>query len=137
VTGIYTHTDGDTSLLGIDFDFTDVWDPNRYNRTIDEDYVEMALGALAHRFPILGTAQLVRGVVGLYDFTPDGHPIVDGPIGIDGYYVAAGFSGAGFKSSPMMGLGLAELILKGKAETVNIDFVSFARYRDSDHWIGW
>lgn len=137
VTGIYTHTDGDTSLLGIDFDFTDVWDPNRYNRTIDEDYVEMALGALAHRFPILGTAQLVRGVVGLYDFTPDGHPIVDGPIGLDGYYVAAGFSGAGFKSSPMMGLGLAELILKGKAETVNIDFVSFARYRDSDHWIGW
>lgn len=137
VTGMYTHVDGDTNLLGIDFDFTDVWDPNRYNREIEPDYVDMALNALAHRFPLMGGAQLVRGVVGLYDFTPDGHPIVDGPIGLDGYYVCAGFSGIGFKSSPLMGLGMAEKVLNNEAKTVDIDFVSFSRFRDSDHWIGW
>jgi glycine/D-amino acid oxidase-like deaminating enzyme len=137
VTGLYTHTDGDTSLVGIDFDFTDVWDQNRYHRELDEEYAAMALEALGYRFPVLCAAEVVRGVVGLYDFTPDGHPIVDGPIGLEGYYVAAGFSGAGFKSSPMTGLGMAEIVLKGKAESVNLDFLSYSRFRDSDHWIGW
>jgi len=137
VTGLYTHTDGETNLLGIDYDFTDVWDPNRYNRELDSEYAALALDALGHRFPVLCAAHLIRGVVGLYDFTPDGHPIVDGPLGLEGYYVAAGFGGAGFKSSPMTGLGMAELVLKGKAESVNLDFLSFSRFRDSDHWIGW
>lgn len=137
VTGIYTLVRGDRCLLGIDYNFTDVWDPNRYDRTVDEDYVNSALGAFGHRFPLMAAAQLVEGVVGLYDFTPDGHPIIDGPIGLDGYYVGAGFSGAGFKSSPMTGLGLAELVLKGQPESVNLDFLSYSRFRDSDHWIGW
>jgi sarcosine oxidase subunit beta len=137
ITGLYTHPDGDSNLVGIDFDFTDVWDPNRYNRTIDPDYVDFALDALGHRFPALMASKLKRGVVGLYDFTPDGHPIVDGPIGLEGYYVAAGFSGAGFKSSPMTGLGMAEKVLKGNSESVSLDFLSFSRFRDSDHWLGW
>ena len=137
VTGLYTHPDGDTNLVGIDFDFHDIWDPNRYDREIYEDYVADALEALGYRFPVLCASQLVRGVVGLYDFTPDAHPIVDGPIGLDGYFVCAGFSGAGFKSSPMIGLGMAELILHGKATSVNLDHISFSRFRDSDHWIGW
>jgi glycine/D-amino acid oxidase-like deaminating enzyme len=55
--------------------------------------------ALGYRFPTLRESLLRRGVTGLYDFTPDGQPIVDGPIGIEGYYVATGFSGIGFKSA--------------------------------------
>lgn len=137
VTGIYTHTDGDTNLLGIDYHFDEIWSPDQYDREIDPDYVEAALGALAHRFPVMGTAQVVRGVVGLYDFTPDGHPIIDGPIGLEGYFVAAGFSGAGFKSSPMHGLGIAELVLNGKATSIDHSFLSFSRFRDNDDWIGW
>ena len=137
ITGLYTHPEGDTNLVGIDFDFSNVWDPNRYNREIDEDYVTSALEALGYRFPVLCGSHVVRGVVGLYDFTPDGHPIIDGPLGLEGYYVAAGFSGCGFKSSPMSGLGLAELVYKGKPESVNLDFLSFSRFQNSDHWIGW
>lgn len=137
ITGLYTHTDGDMNLVGTDFDFANIWDPNRYNQDIDPDYVTNTLDALSYRFPLLGNSQLVKGVVGLYDFTPDGHPIIDGPIGLEGYYVAAGFSGAGFKSSPMTGLGLAELVLHGEFKTVNLDFLSFSRFQDSDHWISW
>jgi glycine/D-amino acid oxidase-like deaminating enzyme len=137
ITGLYTHPAGDTNLLGIDFNFDDIWDPNRYNQQIDEEYIQDALGALGYRFPVMCGAHVVKGVVGLYDFTPDGHPIIDGPIGLEGYYVCAGFSGIGFKSSPMTGLGLAELVYKGKPESVDLDFLSFSRFRDSDHWIGW
>ena len=135
VTGLYTHVDGDTNLVGIDYDFQDVWDPNRYNQKLDQTYIDSALDALEHRFPVLCASKVVRGVVGLYDFTPDGHPIIDGPIGgLKGYYVAAGFSGCGFKSSPMTGLGLAEMVLKGKAESVNLDFLSYSRFQSSEHW---
>lgn len=129
VTGLYTHPDGDSNLVGLDWQFDPVWGPDHYDGEIDEDYVLGAHRALTHRFPSLVGSKLVRGVVGLYDFTPDGHPIVDGPLGLEGYYVAAGFSGAGFKSSPALGLGLAEMILKGRAETVNLDFLKLARFK--------
>ena len=69
----------------------------------------------------------MRGVVGLYDFTPDGQPIVDAT-DIAGYYVAAGFSGIGFKSAPATGLGLAELVLDGRATSVDIEHLRFARF---------
>ncbi len=135
ITGLYTHTDGDCNLVGIDWYFEPVWHPDTYDTEIDGDYVEAALGALGHRFPALGTAGLKRGVVGLYDFTPDGHPIIDGPIGgLDGYYVAAGFSGAGFKSAPMTGLGLAELVLEGKFSSVDIAFLGLDRFTESNSW---
>jgi len=128
VTGLYTHPDGDTNLVGLDWHFEPVFGPDGYDDEIDPDYVEGAHGALCHRFPSMFQAQLVRGVVGLYDFTPDGHPIVDGPLGIEGYYVMAGFSGAGFKSSPALGLGLAELIVNGNYTTVNLDFLKLSRF---------
>lgn len=128
VTGLYTHADGATNLVGIDWHFDRLWNPAAYDHELDEDYFQAAHRALAHRFPSLASARLVRGVVGLYDFTPDGHPIVDGPLGLEGYYVAAGFSGAGFKSSPALGLGMAELILEGRATSVNLDFLQLSRF---------
>jgi len=83
---------------------------------------------LTHRFPLLRTSQLVRGVVGIYDFTPDGQPIIDGPLGVSGYYVAAGFSGIGFKTAPATGLGIAELVLDGRATSVDIEHLRIARF---------
>lgn len=128
VTGLYTHVDGQTQLVGLDWHFEPVFGPDLYERQIDEDYVEAALQALGHRFPSLAQSRPVKGVVGLYDFTPDGHPIVDGPLGLEGYYLAAGFSGAGFKSSPALGLALAELITQGQSKTLNLDFLRLSRF---------
>lgn len=131
VTGLYTHADGDTNLVGIDAPFDTVADPEHYAREIDPAYVRAARSKLAHRFPALRTSQLVRGVVGLYDFTPDGQPIVDGPLGVTGYYVAAGFSGIGFKSAPATGLALAELVLDGRAASIDIEHLRLARFATS------
>jgi sarcosine oxidase subunit beta len=128
VTGLYTHADGDRNLVGIDWEFDEVWTPDAYKRKPDVDYVQHALEAIRIRLPAMAEAKLVGGVVGLYDFTPDGQPIVDGPLGIDGYYVAAGFSGSGFKSAPATGLALAELILEGRARTVDIDLWRYDRF---------
>jgi sarcosine oxidase subunit beta len=131
VTGVYTHPAGDSNLVGRDrdFPFEHVPDPDHYKRDVDGKWVARAAMALGYRFPALRESLLVRGVTGLYDFTPDGQPIMDGPIGgITGYYLAAGFSGVGFKSAPATGLGMAELVLDGKASTVDIDHLRLSRF---------
>ena len=129
VTGLYTHPDGDTNLVGVDYYFDEIWEPDSYHRQVDDAYLERAHASLVHRFPALATARPVSGLVGVYDFTPDGHPIVEANLGLDGYYVAAGFSGAGFKSSPALGLGISELVLDGRAHTVNLDFLKLERFQ--------
>jgi sarcosine oxidase, subunit beta len=128
VTGLYTHAHGDTNLVGIDWPFERVRDPAAVAREIDHAYVRATRSKLAHRFPRLLKSQLAHGIVGIYDFTPDGQPIVDGPLGLAGYYVATGFSGIGFKSAPATGIGLAELVLDGRASSVNIDHLRLARF---------
>jgi glycine/D-amino acid oxidase-like deaminating enzyme len=130
VTGLYTHPAGDTNLVGRDrdFPFEPVPDPDNYRRDVDAKWVVRAAMALGHRFPALRESLIRRGVTGLYDFTPDGQPIVDAPLGMDGYYVAAGFSGVGFKSAPATGLGVAELVLDGKATSVDLDHLRLARF---------
>ena len=131
VTGVYTHPANELDLLGWDrgYPFADVSDPDEYKRDVDGKWVARAAMALGYRFAALAECRLERGVVGLYDFTPDGQPIVDGPIGgITGYYIAAGFSGVGFKSAPATGLGMAELVLDGNASSVSIEHLRLARF---------
>ena len=131
VCGVYTHPSGDMNLLGCDrnFAFTPVPDPDDYKRDYDGKWLARAALALGYRFPALRESVIRRGVVGLYDFTPDGQPIVDGSIGgVEGYYIAAGFSGVGFKSAPAVGLGMAELILDGRASSVDLAHLRAARF---------
>ena len=131
VTGLYTHPAGELNLVGRDRDtpFDVVADPDQYRREVDGKWVARTAMMLGYRFPALAESILRRGVTGLYDFTPDGQPIVDGSLcGIDGYYVAAGFSGVGFKSSPATGLAMAELVLDGRTSSVDIGHLRWSRF---------
>ena len=65
---------------------------------------------LAHRYPAAADAPVERAWAGLYDMTPDAHPII-GPLR-DDVYVAAGFSGHGFMQSPAVGRAVAEELLE-------------------------
>jgi sarcosine oxidase, subunit beta len=128
VTGLYTHPDGDTNLVGIDHPFAVLSSPEDYKRELDDEHLPLIKRALAHRLPRLAEGELVRGVVGLYDFTPAGQPIID-RAGLDNYFVAVGFSGVGFKSAPATGLGLAELVLDGKPTSVDLSHLTLERFR--------
>ncbi len=134
VTGVYTHPHGALNLLGCDrhHPFSLVEDPDDYKRDIDGAWLAKAALALGYRLPALREVVIQRGVTGLYDFTPDGQPVLDGPIGgLDGYYLACGFSGVGFKSAPATGLGMAELVLDGAARSVDISHLQCARFASS------
>jgi sarcosine oxidase, subunit beta len=81
---------------------------------VDEALVEDWRARLAHRYPPAAGAPVVRAWAGLYDMTPDAHPIV-GFVG-DGVYAACGFSGHGFMQSPAVGRAVAEELVYGESE---------------------
>jgi glycine/D-amino acid oxidase-like deaminating enzyme len=62
----------------------------------------------------------------LYDVTPDWNPVL-GPAGLDGLWLAYGFSGHGFKLAPSVGLLLAQAML-GQDGVVPIDAYSLSRF---------
>ena len=61
----------------------------------------------------MAQASYLYGHAGLYDMTPDAHPII-GPVG-DGLYAACGFSGHGIMQSPAVGRAVAEELLHGES----------------------
>ena len=85
-----------------------------FETEVDEALVEDWLDRLARRYPPAAEAQVERAWAGLYDMTPDAHPIL-GRVA-DGIYAACGFSGHGFMQSPAVGRALAEEILLGESE---------------------
>jgi sarcosine oxidase subunit beta len=79
------------------------------DEVVDEPLVEEVRERLAHRYPPAADAPVERAWAGLYDMTPDAHPII-GPVR-DGVYAVAGFSGHGFMQSPAVGRAVAEEVL--------------------------
>jgi sarcosine oxidase subunit beta len=82
--------------------------------TVDESVFDDRLDRLARRFPAAAGSAIDRAWAGLYDMTPDAHPIV-GRIA-DGVFAACGFSGHGFMQSPAVGRALADEILDGRTD---------------------
>jgi sarcosine oxidase subunit beta len=80
---------------------------------VDDDLVADWRKRLAHRYPSAADAPIDRAWAGLYDMTPDAHPII-GWVG-DGVYAACGFSGHGFMQSPAVGKAVAEELLEAES----------------------
>jgi sarcosine oxidase subunit beta len=80
------------------------------DETVDDTLVEDWRDRLAHRFPPAADAAIVRAWAGLYDMTPDAHPLIGWAA--DGVYVACGFSGHGFMQSPAVGSAVAHELLE-------------------------
>jgi len=103
-----------------------------YNQGVDMDVMADAMGRLTRRIPAMSDAYYRGGWSGLFTTTPDWHPILDAVPGIDGLYCAVGFSGHGFKLSPMIGVTMAELIIEGAGKTVDISPLRFSRFEEGD-----
>lgn len=121
------------SLIGVaGGDQHDAVDPDDFVHGNDPSYPGFAKAAAARRIPALARASYLHGHAGLYDMTPDTHPII-GQIGPDGLYAACGFSGAGFKKGPAVGQALAETILVGKPSVADLGPFRLSRF----HEPGW
>jgi sarcosine oxidase subunit beta len=123
------------TLIGVGGgDQHDPVDPDAYEPRNDAEYGEMATAALARRIPAMKDAVYLHGHAGLYDMTPDAHPII-GPAGPEGLFVMAGFSGAGFKKGPAAGEAMAGLLMNPATGPDWIDLRPFSADRFSgDIW---
>ena len=107
-------------------------DVDGYNEGVDMAAIPDTLGKLAARMPATADSYFRGGWSGLYTTTPDWHPILDQVPGIEGLYRAVGFSGHGFKLSPMIGAAMAELMVQGRAASVDISPLRFTRFAEGD-----
>jgi len=120
-----------SSMTLIGFGEEDV-EVDSYNEGVDMDELAATLEKLARRMPAMADSYFRGGWSGLFTTTPDWHPILDRVPGIEGLYCAIGFSGHGFKLSPMIGLTMAELITRGKASAIDIHPLRFERFAQGD-----
>jgi len=123
-TGLYFHREGEGVLTGMG-------NPDQaagFDETVDVDWEDVHLDAAIARFPLLAQAGLLANWAGLYENTPDAHPIIGAVEQVDGYFVVTGFSGHGFMHGPAAGLLLAEIMLDGRSHTLDISSLGNGRF---------
>lgn len=112
-TAMYTRAHGDREIVGGAADLTgeSPSDPDHYDESIDADFPSTVRGRLGARLPALAEVRFAHGEAGLYDMSPDTRAIIDQAPGVAGLFLAAGFSGTGFKKAPAIGNLLANWIV--------------------------
>lgn len=121
---LYFHREGEGLLTGM----SNPTEPPGFDQSVDDDWEERHMEAAIARLPLLAHAGRLSGWAGLYEITPDAHPIIGAIPQLSGYYVVGGFSGHGFMHGPAAGLLLAEIILDGSATTLDIASLAYQRF---------
>jgi glycine/D-amino acid oxidase-like deaminating enzyme len=125
MTSFYFHREGAGVLMGMG----GASERASFETATDESFIAEELLPTAVRvFPPLEAASVEHSWVGLYEMTPDRHPIIGEAPGVAGFYLANGFSGHGFQHAPVVGKLLAELIVGGAATTVDISSLGLDRF---------
>ena len=101
--------------------------PDAEDQTPTITFIEKLIDNMVRRIPKIEESGLHSIHVGRDGITPDQRAIYGGS-GPDGFYLACGLSGTGFKTSPAAGASLVELILDGAAKTVDITPFRFERF---------
>lgn len=121
---LYFHPEGDGLLTGMS-------NPDErpgFDETVDDAWELVHMEKAIERLPLLEEAGLQSHWAGLYEVTPDAHPIIGSIPHVDGYYVVTGFSGHGFMHGPVAGLLIAEMIIDGAAYTLDVSVLDYARF---------
>lgn len=95
----------------------------------DSDYPEVVRAALAVRYPRLAAFEPAAAWAGLYDVTPDWNPILGPCPGVDGLYLALGWSGHGFKLSPAVG-EVAAAEVTGRTPPIDVSELRAERFAE-------
>ncbi len=109
-------------------DMSEEVNPDAYGLNADHDTITRFWERARFRFPDFAATTPLGGYGSLYDLTPDGNPILDKSALVQGLYWAAGFSGHGFKLSPVVGRMVAELALHGESKDHPLAGFSWERF---------
>ncbi|WP_175614564.1 NAD(P)/FAD-dependent oxidoreductase [Piscibacillus halophilus] len=128
-TGVYFRHEGASFIAGFSekvkpgIDFT-------WKRSF---FMETLWPVLAERIPNFERAKIISGWAGMYSHnTKDQNAIIGEHPELKGYYLACGFSGHGMQQAPAVGQGLAELIIKGRYESIDLSPLKFERFSTNE-----
>jgi FAD-dependent oxidoreductase domain-containing protein 1 len=130
--GVFFRPEGPEFLCGVSPCPED--DPDTFDLTMDYRlFEEVVWPALAHRVPAFERLKVGSSWAGLYSVTVDDHNAVLGPHPeITNFFFANGFSGHGLQHSPGVGRGVAEHILMGGYQSIDLSRFGFSRFAGGD-----
>ncbi|GAB4399970.1 MAG: FAD-binding oxidoreductase [Anaerolineales bacterium] len=105
--------------------------PDAEDQTPTPTFLNKLIDAMVKRIPKIEESGLHSIHVGRDGITPDQRAIYSGT-DLNGFYLACGLSGTGFKTSPAAGASMVELILDGKPKTVDITPFRFSRFAEGN-----
>ena len=127
-TGFHFRPEGRGFLLA----WNDPEEITGYNTDFDPAFVEKILVRAADRVPIFENLAVnpKRAWAGLYEMTPDHHPILGPAKDVPGFFLANGFSGHGVMHAPATGRIVSDLILRGKTDLIDASVLSLDRFAE-------
>ena len=117
---------------GFLFAWNDPEETPGYKIDFDPAFIEKILTRAADRVPVFENIAVnpKRAWAGLYEMTPDHHPILGESPDVPGFFFANGFSGHGVMHSPATGKILSDLILAGKTDLIDAALLNFSRFAE-------
>ena len=122
---LYFHREGEGLLIGM----SNHDEGPGFSQSVDEDFELINLEAAIERMPLVEKAQRASHWAGLYEVTPDAHPIYGGTP-MDGFFICAGFSGHGFMHGPISGKLMSEFILDKKFSSLDVSMLDLQRFEE-------
>jgi sarcosine oxidase, subunit beta len=122
---LYFHREGEGLLIGM----SNQNEKPGFDQNVDEDFELENLEAALKRMPLVEKAGRASHLAGLYEVTPDAHPIFGGTP-VKGFSTCAGFSGHGFMHGPISGKLMTEYILDGKFSSVDVSMLDLKRFEE-------
>lgn len=103
-----------------------------YKTDFEPSFIEKILTRAADRVPVFENLAVnpKRAWAGLYEMTPDHHPILGEVPEVPGFFLANGFSGHGVMHAPATGKILSDLILTGRTELIDAGLLDLARFAE-------
>ncbi|HEU0003787.1 MAG TPA: FAD-binding oxidoreductase [Ktedonobacteraceae bacterium] len=126
VSGFYLRSEGQRILFGK----SNPDEPPGFTEGMDWDWFEPTLSAGLERFSWLEETRLDSQACwwGYYEVTPDHNPILGRLPGVENWLNVAGFSGHGVQQAPAVGRIIAEELVLGRAQSINIDPLRITRF---------
>jgi len=122
---LYFHREGEGLLVGM----SNQAEQPGFDQNVDEDFELVNLEAAIERMPLIEKASRSSHWAGLYEVTPDAHPIY-GATDIKGFLLCTGFSGHGFMHGPISGKLMSEFILDGAFSSVDVSMLDLKRFAE-------
>ncbi len=121
------------TLIGVELG-TRGTDPHAFSEAVDAEQIERCRRALTARIPAMDGTPMRGAWAGLIMMSPDGRPILDHLPEYEGLFCVVGDSGTSFKTAPAIGQAMAEWIISGEPQLLDLAPFAAARFTDGRAW---